>query len=151
MLEVGVGEPHVEPGRVEARAPGQQPVHAGEIGAEELRRAQVHLLELQVEPAEDRQGRIQDVEFSPPAPACDRPIDVGIAEGHHRIIHDEPIERPATTAHPTGDTAPEGERERTFVESLEQREVDRRPLEVHILEARHGTPDHPGHPTAHPG
>jgi hypothetical protein len=82
-------------------------------------------------------------------PSGERARHVAVAIGHAQVVDHEAVERATAPAHPSRDLAGERIGERSLVETLDEREVHRRRLEVDVLHDRHRPADHPRHAAAH--
>ena len=150
MPQVGPRESEVAPRGVEPRGAGDRPHQLREIRIDRLHRAQVKGLDVEVEAAEDRVRRVEDVEFAAPAGAGLGARHVRVREAHRDVVDHEPVHRPAPCPQAARDPSGEGIWERFLRKALDEPEVERRGFEVDIAQHQHGTSHDPGHAPADP-
>ncbi|CAA9340534.1 MAG: hypothetical protein AVDCRST_MAG40-2378 [uncultured Gemmatimonadaceae bacterium] len=150
MRQAAVAEAHVQPERVEHRAPAHEAAERGELGVQVAEGGEVGALHAHGEAAEPGEGREQDVEPAAAARLVHRAGDVGVAEHHVRRVHLEAVEAAAARAHPPGELPRPRVGEVLAVELPDEAEVERVGAHVHPGHAQHLAAHAEGHRAAEP-
>ena len=143
-------EAHVGPHRVEQQAPAEHATQAQEVGVEPLRRAQVELLDLEVEGVELRERREENIEFAAPDEPRLRTGHPVVREREPRLIHLPAVHWAAAGLERPRELPLPVVRERTGVEPAQQVEVGGGQHEVHVTEAEHRLARGEGHVAGDP-
>ena len=148
--DVHVRNPDVIPERIEQRRATHKAVQTREFLVEESRCAQISTLDVNVEPAESRERRIQNVHLTAAAPDARCARHVCIAEREAQLVHIEAMQRATLRFHGACKLPAPRIRKWNAVEFAKQRKIQRLRAYIHVSE-RHDRPaDGPRHAPTQP-
>ena len=139
MKQARIRETNVEPRRVERRRSRHRSLELREERIQVLEGAQIQRRNINVEVVECGEGRKKNVELALAAGFGYRARHMSIFEDERRLLHLEMIERAARRSHGAGDVSLPVVRERLAVQGAQQIEIDRRRLELDVLDRQHFT------------
>ena len=148
--DVHVRDPDVIPERIEQRRATHKAVQTREFLVEESRCAQISTLDVNVEPAESRERRIQNVHLTAAAPDARSARYICIAEREAQLVHIEAMQRATLRFDGAGKLPAPRIRKWNAVEFAKQRKIQRLRAYIHVSERHDRSADGPRHPPTQP-
>ncbi|HRN53864.1 MAG TPA: hypothetical protein PK788_10225, partial [Gemmatimonadaceae bacterium] len=145
VRDVGIPHAEVAPGGVEDGAAAEDAVELRQRRLPGLRGAEVEARDVHGDSTEDRYGRLGDVDGAAGAGARGGARHVAVVERRGGVVDDEGRERAAAGTQSPDEASGQRDGQRSAIESLDERRVERCHLEVHVAQRDVAALHAPGH------